>query len=206
MMQIMDINEIIEKCRKRDHIAWDRFIKDYKGMVVRIVRFKVKKWNYAISNCEFEDIVQEIFLDIWEKDLLKTLKSTANFKHWLIMVVMNKTSNYCKKKMRNKTDQALSLDCKIEEGGNTLTFYDIIKDKCEESKLEYVEAGDHIDRELNKLDIRSQLAMKLNIYDGKRHEDIAAIMNIPRNTVSTLISRAKKKVQINLKQKEIFYE
>ena len=44
------------------------------------------------------------------------------------------------------------------------------------------------------LKTKEKIALELNVYDGETQKDIAGIMNIPANTASSLIRRAKIKV------------
>ena len=52
-----------------------------------------------------------------------------------------------------------------------------------------------VEERIDTLKMKERIALKLNIYDGQTQKDIAAIMNIPANTVASLIRRAKIRVQ-----------
>ena len=54
-------------------------------------------------------------------------------------------------------------------------------------------------REISKLEYKEQLALKFNLYEGKKQKDIAKIMNLPKGTIASLISRAKHRLRENLK-------
>jgi len=61
--------------------------------------------------------------------------------------------------------------------------------------MESKEIQEIVERELDKLSYKQQLALKLSIYNCLKQKDIAEIMYMPENTVATLIKRAKDQVR-----------
>ncbi|MFQ5952102.1 MAG: RNA polymerase sigma factor [Candidatus Omnitrophota bacterium] len=198
----MTTEQLIQKCVNKDRAAWDEFVRRYQGLVARGVRYKLKRMNVNLPKEEFHDIVQEIFLFIWEKERLSRVRNTACIRSWLAMVSVNRTYNYCKNKIFRLERDALSLDEDLYRDRPGVTLGSLLPSgKLNTGKmLESREIKEMLEKEIAKLGDRQQLAFKLNLYDGKTQKDIAKIMSIPENTVATLIRRAKNRLRENLKK------
>lgn len=189
----MDTAELIRRCVARDNDAWERFVKVYEGLIIRSVRYKLKKANMSVLSDEFRDIVQEVFLSIWEGNSLASVRDIACLEHWLILTAMNKTSNYCKKKIYRDPGKFLSFDEDISSEGDGLTWGSIMASKAPSACImaEDMEIKEILKKEIDRLGHKQQLALKLSLYDRKKQKEIAGIMNVPKSTVSTMIWRAK---------------
>ena len=196
----MTTEELLKKCVNKEYAAWDEFARRYRGLVTRSVRYKLNRLNARISGDEFRDVVQEVFLLIWEKDKLKAVKNTVCLKSWLVIVSLNVTSNYCRKKAFRDSAGTLSLDEAPNADLPGLTRGSMVPSlKLNTARtLETNELKDLLEKEIAKLGIRQQLILKLNVYDGKKQKDIAKIMNIPEGTVATTLKRVKDRLRKNL--------
>ncbi|MGB2879522.1 MAG: sigma-70 family RNA polymerase sigma factor [Candidatus Omnitrophota bacterium] len=193
----MTTEQLIQKCIDNDHVAWNEFVRRYKGLVTRSVRSKLKKLNVRLPGGEFHDIVQEIFLSIWEKGKLAGVRDISCVEAWLVIMALNKTFNYCKSKTFRTERGACSLDEEINRDKPWLTLGAVLPSAKfdTEKNIESNELKEMLEKEISGLNPRQQLALKLNIYDGKTQKDIAQIMNIPENTVGTMIKRSKDKIR-----------
>lgn len=189
----MDTAELIRRCVARDNGAWERFVRTYEGLIIRSVRYKLKKSGMSVLSDEFRDIVQEVFLSIWEGNSLSSVRDIACLEHWLILTAMNKTSNYCKKKIYSDPGKFLSFEEDISSEGEGLTLSSIMTSKSPSAftMAEDMEMKEILKKEIDRLGHKQQLALKLSLYDCKKQKEIAGIMNVPKNTVSTMIRRAK---------------
>jgi RNA polymerase sigma-70 factor (ECF subfamily) len=197
----MTTEELLQRCIGKDTAAWDEFIRRYESLVTRSVSYKLNKLGRHLPKNETRDIVQEIFLLIWEKGKLSGVKNTACLKSWLVIVSVNATSNYCRRHLFKTGNNTFSLDERPFPESPDITLGSLLPSaKLDTAKtLESNELGKILKKEISKLGYRKRLSLKLNIYDGKKQKDIAQIMNIPEGTVATLISRAKNQLRKNLK-------
>lgn len=193
----MNTKELINRCVDRDHSAWALFVKRYESLIIRSVRYKLNKFNKNIAKNEFRDIVQEIFLSLWETNGLSKVRDAACLEKWLVMVSINKTLNYCRKRVFKESKRTLSFEKALFPETPAITLGSVISsDKFNsERMIESKEIQEIVERELDKLSYRQQLALKLSIYNRLKQKDIADIMYIPENTVATLIKRAKNQVR-----------
>jgi len=197
MGHMMDREELVKRCIDRDHAAWKEFIRRYETLLIKSVRYKLKKLNTDAPRDEFRDIVQEIFLEIWEKNKLSRIRDITCLENWLILFSLNMTSNYCRRWIFREARTHVSFEQNLSWEDPDLTLGSFIPcDRSDGRKVpESREVREVLAGELDKLGCREQIALKLNLYDRKKHKDIASIMNVPQNTVSTLIKRAKNQVR-----------
>ena len=190
----MHADKLVKKCIGSDYLAWNEFVRLYEGLVYRSVRCKLNRINAYAMQSDIHDIVQEIFIMLWEKNKLSMLRDIKRLKAWLVKVSTNSTVNYCRKVFKI-TKRTSSLDKTLTDDAS-YTLAAIIP--CNKSNgLETIEAKefqDILEREISKLNHKQRQAFKLNVYDCKKQRDIAEIMDIPAGTVSTLVSRAKRQV------------
>ncbi|MBU1083670.1 MAG: hypothetical protein KKG84_01125, partial [Candidatus Omnitrophica bacterium] len=122
----MNIELLLKKCAVRDHGAWEEFTGLYSGLIKRSIRYKAHSLGITLSETDVNDITQETFLSIWDKNKLSTVKDPSSLRGWLAMVSINMTSNYCRRNMFGREKILVSLDsCEI---GNNLTMKDILPD------------------------------------------------------------------------------
>lgn len=204
----MTTEELLTKCVNYNRDAWDIFIKRYKTLVTKSVRYKMISLGVAFSQNESRDIVQQIFLELWTKNKLKKLRKTACLENWLTIISLNITLNYCKEKTFRNSRKSISLEkdlCRHNEGHEKILLNKFLSDEKFDGTrlLESHETLQAITHEISKLEYRRALILKLNIYHGKTQKDIAGIMNIPAGTVATLIKRSKELLRKKLRE---FYE
>lgn len=188
----MTVEELVQGCVRKDHNAWREFVAHYKGLAYKSVRYKLARLNQRLAKSEVNDIVQEIFLFIWEKDKLAGINNISALKSWLAMVSINAASNYCRRRAFRTSSNMLSL-----EEDNTALISPKLNTECMVNRNEVFNI---VQTEISKLDAKKQLALKLNIYHGKKYRDISRIINVPETTVINLLSRAKKRIRRNLKK------
>ena len=199
----METQDLLNRCVNKDRGAWDEFVRHYEGLIAKSVRYKLSKLRARVPRDQIGDIVQEIFLMIWEKNKLAGVKNTSTLKSWLAIVSLNFTTNYCELRSVRDPGDTLSLDANLspENPGTTLGSL-IPSEKLNTGKtLEANELRSMVNDEISKLDLRQQLALKFNLFEEKTQKDISEIMNLPEGTVATLIRRGKQHLKNKLKRK-----
>ena len=186
----MSQEDLIELCIKKDRQAWDEFIRTYQGLVRKAVYYKLTK---ALRN-DVDDIVQEVFLMLWKDDKLSKLRDTSRLKGWLAVITMNLTcsfsrASYKRSRMVSSIHEELSSD-------EPRTVEDTIASSQPDPArfAEIKEEISCIEERMRNLKKNEKLALKLKVYKGYTQETISETMNIPVNTVASLIHRARLKV------------
>lgn len=179
-----DTHNLIERCIKREEKAWSEFINRFSGLVYYSARERLKRDGFRFNEQDVHDIVQNVFVDIWEKSKLAEVRERNKIKAWLSIVGQTRALNF----MRSKRERLLNEE-------ELSSVENIVSDKGAEYRAGLIE---ELEMAVEKFPPREKIVLKLNIIHGKTHKEIADFMNMPINTVSTIISRRKKFLRKNL--------
>ncbi len=176
--------DLIERCIRREQGAWIEFINRFSGLVHYSARERLRRNGFIFNNEDLQDIVQDVFVEIWEKARLIEIRDRDKIKAWLSIFGQTRALNY----MRRKRERLLGEDELFKE--ENLASKDVGA-----ARAELVE---ELEKAIEEFPPREKIILKLNIIHGKTHKEVADFMNIPINTVSTIISRRKKFLRKNL--------
>ncbi|MFH1798089.1 MAG: sigma-70 family RNA polymerase sigma factor [Candidatus Omnitrophota bacterium] len=198
----MTTGELLQKCVAKDHNAWNEFVKRYHSLVVKSINYKLKKLNLAASKVESIDIAQEIFLSIWEKNKLSTVREISCLENWLIIVSLNAVSNYCKNRFHKESSKTLSFEGTLCTKTTNIALKNVVHSLEADAgkKLDLKEITTLLQNEISKFEYKQQLALKFHIYDGKTISHIAQIMDTPQGTVACWLRRGKKQIRDKLRR------
>lgn len=135
-----------------------------------------------------EDIVQNVFIDIWSKR--KQLK-IKKLKAYLFKAVKYQIFNYLR-------DRKIS-----HEDLTRLNLIDISMDVSR--KLEFEELEELIDKEVNKLSSRCRQIFVLSRYQHKSNKEISSELGISIQAVKNQISKALGSIRQNISSEEVVF-
>lgn len=141
--------------------------------------------RYSDSRDEAVELLNEAFMKIFTN--LKKFDFSKPFKPWLRRILINVCINNFRKKKINFTTE-------LEEANSQITPDDIL------SGISYDEILDMI----RKLSPGYRAVFNLFVIEGYKHEEIAKMLNISVGTSKSNLSKAKKNMQIILR--EYFHE
>ncbi len=195
--QCGDDSGLIEGCIKRDLAAWSAFVTKYSGLLSLSIVNRLGKYGFHLPVEDIDDIKQEILASLWKDEKLKDVRNRQNISYWLAMVAGNKAITYLRKKRGLNEPRPVSIFENIGEK----SLEELIESPlpCPSEELAADELAGRIESEINALPAKEKLVIKLNILYGKKHDEIADILNMPSGTVSSCIKRAKEKLRIALK-------
>jgi RNA polymerase sigma-70 factor (family 1) len=132
--------------------------------------------NYTHETESAEEIVQEVFVKIWEEHEVINIK--VSLKSYLLKAVRNKCIDWIRKaEVRRKYN---------EECSYTLLTYDFNTDNyIINSELESL-----IRAALNKLPREIEQVYRMNRYEGLKYHEIADKLNVSVRTIEDRIGRA----------------
>lgn len=166
------------------------FSKIYRIYFPKLVRFSRE---YVVSTEDAENIVQDIFMYLWEhRDMLESLTNPNAF---LFTLTKNRCIDFYRHKVRTESKKE-SLDALPERE---------LKLKMEALQQfdENMFTVDDIDALLNKaidhLPEKCRQVFILSRMEGLKHEEIATQLNISVNTVQNHIVTALRKLKVELK-------
>ncbi|MDR2038041.1 MAG: RNA polymerase sigma-70 factor [Bacteroidales bacterium] len=156
----------------------------YVENVAVLIRFALR----YVSLDAAEDIVQEVFLDIWKNE--RIINQELNFSY-LLTAVRNKCINHVKQKELRNTH----IDKLIVESGENNVHHPVEKNIVEKEYLQRI--YDQIDLLPNKC----KTIFKMAYFEEKKSSEIAEILNLSIRTVEHQLYLGLKTVRNQLKRR-----
>ena len=177
-----DSNKILEDLQQTgSRKSFEAFFKGYYQDLYLWAHSIVKDPDAA------EDIVQEFFVNFWEKKRFKTV--TSNLQSYIFRSVRNSCLNYIKK------EKKLIHDIEhLEE-----------KESAPKANLEAIENSEEIYSAINQLPDKCREVFMLCCIHGLTYNEAAEDLGITLNTVRTHMVRAFKFLREKLKSPYLFY-
>lgn len=146
------------------------FAEKYMDTIYRVA------YSWTKNSDDANDVTQDVLIQLYKTT--KKFESDSHLKNWLIKV----TVNQCKMLFRSPWSKMED----IEEYANTLGF----------------EEKNHLDlfQAVMKLEKKYRITVLLFYYEGYSTAEIASILGVSENTVSTRLFRAKSKLKNYMKE------
>lgn len=152
-----------------------QLVENYSDMIMRIA------YQNCFNKSDSEDITQEVFIKLMKN--IDILGNDSNYiKSWIIRVTINLSKDYNKSAWYQKVGQ-------INENESEYLF------EFEEKEIL---------KELSKLKSIYRNTIYLYYYEGYKINEIAKILNMKENTVSSNLIRARKKLKGILEERGDF--
>jgi len=161
---------LLEQMARGDRDAVGRCIDQYGGLVWTLAR------RFCANAADAEDAVQEIFTDLWSS-APRFDPSKASETTFVAMIARRRLIDQRRK--RGRTPRAEPLDGVAD----TSTTPE------QTSRLELDEEAARAREALTTLHPQQQAAIRMSIYDGRSHREIAEQLELPIGTVKTHIRR-----------------
>jgi len=134
-----------------------------------------------------EDITQEVFIKIYKN--YGSFRGDAKMSTWIYRITKNTCFNYLKREK------------KYREMDDIETMPSLGENKTVEKEMEKVYRHMDLHRAIGGLSPNLRLAISLYYFNSHSYEEVAAIMDIPLNTLKSHIYRAKKELAKRLELK-----
>ncbi len=148
-------------------------------------RFYDIAYRLIFDKGDAEDIVQEAFIKLWEKRLNWNPQGEAKFTTWFYRVVLNLCIDHNRKKRPERLAEEMPLP--DEQRGH-------------EAAMEEKQKQLLLDRFIQELPERQQLALNLCFYEGISNQEAAEILGVNLKALQSLIMRAKMTLRERVKQ------
>ncbi|HKJ43480.1 MAG TPA: RNA polymerase sigma-70 factor [Sunxiuqinia sp.] len=165
-------NRLVKQLKASDVAAFDQLFEGYSS---RLFGFAI---NYLKTESEAEELVQEVFVRVWENR--QSLKPDQSFKAYLYTIALNQIRKHFRKR-------AVALNYLSQ-----LDSSDFEMDSKTEDSLDYQSVLERIDAIVDQLPERKKQIFLKSRKEGKSSKDIAEELAISVGTVDNQISSALK--------------
>ncbi len=171
-------NSILERLRNDDRQALELLFKTHYAPLCRFAKNILKDKDQA------EDMVQEVFLKIWDKR--HELKVSSSLKAYLFMAVKNHCLNTLKlNERKNWLDEDMENDT-------------LLSNNEVESKLNAKHLNEKIQQAIDLLPEKCKLTFQLSRHEEMSYKEIAELMNVSVKTVENQMGKALAFLRKNL--------
>ena len=172
----MDSNLILKELQKQNHFVFKNFFDHFYEDLV------VYAYGYLFDKAASEDMVQEVFIHLWEKG--NDIEIKTSFKSYVYAMVRNRCLNFLKSIKITDRYNLLELNTIL------ISDYDVESFTLEDKKIVYHQ----VLRIVDNLPPKMQLIFKMKFMDNYKYNEIAEELGISVNTVKIQLKRAKSKI------------
>lgn len=173
-----DLQDWIDDIRDGDHQAFEKLFKQYYSPLTRFA------WRYVNSKAIAEEIVQEVFADLWDNRTDWSIE--LSLRSYLYKTVKNRCLNYLE---HQKVEEKYDSKWMDRKDNPTIDFEDELREEqVKEAIKEAIEA----------LPERGKMTYKLHRYDGLTYQEIAEVMGVSPKTVESQMTRSLKTLREQL--------
>lgn len=177
------IPQLIEKCQGRDALAWAEFVRRFSPLINYSIRKAFTKYHLGRSagGEEINDVRQDIMLSLWGKNKLSEVKNSDAIDYWLVTISKNATFNY----LRARKKEVLVSDEEFFEKQPAASF---------EAGDEAEAAHKTLERFYGRISPKEKIVFALYFERKLALKDIARIIRAPLGSVSSIVTRMRKKL------------
>jgi RNA polymerase sigma-70 factor (ECF subfamily) len=162
-----------------DETAFERLVRRNQGIVLNLA------WRYLADHAEAEDVVQDVFLKVY--NAADSYQPTAKFTTWLYRITVNTSLNRLRSR---RTRQAVSIDG-VAEGDDGSLGLPEPDTQPPSAQMEREELETKVREAMARLPENQRTAVLLRRFDALSYEEIAEVMATTPAAVKSLLARAR---------------
>ena len=153
---------LVYRAKRHDKEAFSSLIRQHTSSMYKVAKAILK------NDDDVADAIQESILACWEK--IDTLKKDQYFKTWLTRILINNCNAICRQRGRMVSDDSLPESGIVEQSYAAVEWQEFLQ--C--------------------LDEKYRIVTMLYYVEGFKIREIAEILELNENTVSTRLAKARK--------------
>ncbi len=166
---------LVARVRAGESEPYGELIQRYEGKLGRYIR------KFVPNQAEQEDVLQDVFIKAYRN--LNGFDVERRFSPWLYRIAHNEALNHIKKHKR----EPLIID---------EHEWEVADERLDLSReMDHTFTRETMAAALGQLKSKYREPLVLFYFEERTYEEISEILRLPRNTVGTLISRAKSQLK-----------
>lgn len=179
--------DLIKAVGNRNHQAFERIVNRYKKPIYNFV------YRYLQDHFSAEEVVQEIFLRIYQAAPKYKVVNNAKVSTWIFKIAFNLSMNELKRRKRH-----------LRLIGDRVVEREMFAETKIPGAVEDKEITESIMSGVRLLPENQRSALLLRVQQGFSYQEISDILNTTVSSVESLIYRARQRLKqyINMEHKE----
>lgn len=175
-------SKLVQQARTGNVQAFESLYRLYNDRIYNLAK------QVTCSTEDAGDVVQETFIRAWNS--LPDLRSDGTFGIWLHRIALNRCRDILKKRARQST---ASLDNRqADSDGDSIETQFESDLPNPEQVLVSMEVRNAVRRAVDTLSAEQRAVVTMHHMEGMDVESIASILSVPKGTVMSRLSRARK--------------
>ena len=188
----MNDDGLVSGLQSGDEKSFRLIVEQHQRKVINIC------YRFVHNRAEAEDLAQETFIEVYRS--IKHFRGQSSLSTWIHRIAVSKSLDFVRKQSRQKRGGKLRAFLGLNNSTSEIPAPELTRpDKVHEQQQQ----RDILRRALNTLPKNQQIAFVLSKYNGMSYQKIADTLKTSVSAVESLIFRAKKNLQKNLKS---YYE
>ena len=181
-------SELVRSARAGDVAAFEALYRAYNDRIYNFAK------HVTGSAEDAGDVTQETFVRAWSS--LPKLREDGTFSVWLHRIALNRCRDVLKKHRREGT---VSLDCPVTDAEGEEMPMQLESDLPGPEEAAFAsEKQSAVRRAVESLSEGHRLVVTMHHMEGLDVESVAKILNVPRGTVMSRLSRAREALRRKL--------
>jgi RNA polymerase sigma-70 factor, ECF subfamily len=179
----------LQRCLGHEPGAWNDFVDRFLGLIYHTVRHTAYLRSMPLRAEDVEDVAAEILLQIVANDyaVLRQFRGQSSLATYLTVIARR----ICVHELARR---AAAREVQLKADGAQQA------EEAEEPRAQLgLERVEEVNRLLGKLPAREREVVRLFYLEGRRYEEISSALNIPVNSIGPILSRARKKLNKDVK-------
>jgi len=172
--------ELVDLLKSGDHAAYTELFNRYWKKMLLVA------WNHTKDKTAAEDIVHQVFINLWERHKATDIREIAAF---LTTAVKFSVFKHYQREQR-----------RLQLAIANYTYTDIV---LEEEKLDALFLKEYINGIVEEMPEKCKLVFRMSRDEGMKNPEIAQELNITEKAVEANLTRALKTIKGNLKNSGI---
>lgn len=188
---------LVNGCLEGKKESWDLFVERFSKLIHWSIRRALENTPFHGRTGIGEEIFQEVFERLIEKEELSKLREIKRLRKYLAVAACHSALDKVKHLSRAE-EKLVSTETAAGDSSADSAAPAVIDAPLEHPEDEALrkEREAVVESALDALSPKERACVEFHYMDGKTHREIGEILGVPQDTVSTIIRRTKEKLKI----------
>lgn len=179
--------DLLQRCLAKQPGSWNDFVDRFLALIYHVVQYTAHLRSARLDPADVEDISAEILLQIVADDykVLRQFRGNANLATYLTVIARRISVHELNRRQTNRDQQVRKSDGKL--------VAEAAEDNVAAQKG--IESLEEVEKLLRKLSGQEREVVRLFYLEGRTYEEISTELELPVNTIGTILSRARSRLR-----------